>query len=265
MSLRLRLISAIVFAPFVLAPVYFGGLTFFAFVCAALALATWEFCAMAQSAGNKPQTPFGIALVALLALNAYTHANAFREIIIATLLLSLVAAIFRHGAGWLTGWGLTLAGALYVGGLGAYLIALRELPNGLQWTILTLFCTWATDTFAFLAGMLFGRTPFFRHISPKKTWEGALGGFLGAILAALVLGTLYELDPFFSVAFGASIGTASMLGDLAESLIKRQMGAKDSGVIVPGHGGALDRLDSLLFSFAAAYYWVAWLDGSLVR
>jgi phosphatidate cytidylyltransferase len=256
MLLRNRLLSAIILIPVVFAAVYFGGLFYFVVFATALVLAGWEFCAMAHRAGHEPQLFFGLALIALFALNAYAHLNAARDIVVAILALSLIAAIFRHGAGWLVGWALTLTGALYIGGLGSYIIALRELPNGLPWTVLALFSTWATDTFAFMVGTAFGRRPFFQHISPKKTWEGALGGLGGAIFAAWLFGTLYGLAPLAGALFGLGVGIAGTLGDLAESLVKRQLGAKDSGVIVPGHGGALDRLDSLLFAFAFAYYYV---------
>ncbi len=254
--MRNRLLSAILLIPAILAAVYWGGLVYFVVFTAALVLAGWEFFAMAHRAGHKPQALIGIAFIALFALNAFTRAGALRELVAAMLFLSLTLAIFRHGAGWLVGWALMISGALYVGGLGSYIIALRELPNGLMWTVLALFSTWGTDTFAFMAGTAFGRHAFFPHISPKKTWEGALGGLGGAMFAALVFGSLYGLAPLFSALFGLGVGIVGTLGDLAESLIKRQLGAKDSGVIVPGHGGALDRLDSLLFSFAFAYYYV---------
>ncbi|MBI3913752.1 MAG: phosphatidate cytidylyltransferase [Chloroflexi bacterium] len=259
MSLRRRLLSSIILIPIILGAVYVGGVFYFIAFTAALGLAGWEFFQLAQTGGFKPQRAIGIALIVLLALSAQTQANVSREIITAIVMLSLTLAIFRHGEGWLAGWALTIAGALYIGGLGAYLFALRALPNGMTWTALALFTTWATDTFAFAVGTTLGRHPFFPHISPKKTWEGALGGLAGAVLAAYGIGSAIGWDGGQSVFFGAGIALAGMIGDLAESLIKRQVGAKDSGVIVPGHGGALDRLDSLLFSFAFAFYFVTWV------
>lgn len=256
MSLRRRLLSAILLIPLVLASVYFGGWFYFAIFSAALLLAGWEFFRLTANAGNATQPALGLGLIALWLMGAVTPALGAREIIIAMLALSLIRAIFQPRANWLTGWALTFAGALYVGAFGSYILALRALPNGLMWVTITLFATWATDSFAFLFGTLFGRTPFFQHISPKKTWEGAIGGWGGAISAGWLLGSLYGLDPFLMSGFGFGIGILATIGDLVESLIKRQVGAKDSGAIVPGHGGALDRLDSLLFTFPFAFYFV---------
>ncbi len=259
MSLRIRLLSTFILIPTVVGLIYLGGIFYFVTLTGGLLLAGWEFFSMLRNAGNKPQSAWGIALIALLAINAQWQFNATGEIISAILLLSLSAAIFRPGDGWLVGWALTIAGALYVGLFGSHIVAIRALPDGMLWTTLAIFTTAATDMFAYLFGTLFGRRKFFPHISPKKTWEGALGGIAGAIAIAWAIGSLIGLELGHALAFGFIVSLAATFGDLAESLIKRQLGAKDSGVIVPGHGGLLDRLDSLLFAFVVAYYFVVWL------
>ena len=172
---------------------------------------------------------------------------------------SLVASLFRHGDGWIVGWALTFVGAVYVGVLGSYFILLRDLPNGMVWTINVLLAAWATDTFAYIAGKAWGRHGFFTSISPKKTWEGAIGGWVAATVAMAILGAWAGLPWFHGILLGFGVGVAGTVGDLAESVIKRQFGAKDSGNIVPGHGGLLDRLDSLLFAAVFAYYYLAWI------
>jgi len=127
------------------------------------------------------------------------------------------------------------------------------------WTMLALVTAWATDTGAYLAGTRLGKHKFFPRISPKKTWEGAIGGWLAAPLTMLALGGLCGLPLAHCALWGILIGLAATFGDLAESLLKRQTGVKDSGNIVPGHGGILDRLDSLLFTAVVTYYYLVWV------
>ncbi len=117
--------------------------------------------------------------------------------------------------------------------------------------------TWATDIGALFAGKYFGTHPFFPSISPKKTIEGAAGGLLAGTLVALPVMALGDLRAPIALAplVGLSVSVAAQLGDLVESLVKREAGAKDSGTIIPGHGGVLDRIDSLLFAVAVMYYW----------
>ena len=258
--LRYRLASAFILIPIVLGSVYFGGLAFFAAIAVALLLAGYEFFDMTRHAGHHPITWLGLGLILLLLLNAYTHAGLEREILIGALVASLILAIFWREEDWIASWALTFAGALYVGGLGAYAVFVRDLPNGLVWTAIALLTVWATDTGAYFVGTRFGRHSFFASISPKKTWEGAIGGVVFATLTMLVLGTVFAgLAPLQSIAFGFGLSIAGTFGDLAESLVKRQTGVKDSGNILPGHGGFLDRIDSLLFAAAFAYYYLIWI------
>ena len=257
--LRYRIASAAVLIPIVLGSVYFGGLLFFAAVTLALLLAGYEFFEMARHAGHRPLIGLGLALIALFMFDAYAHLNWEREIIAGALVGSLVLAIFWREEDWIASWALTLAGALYVGSLGAYAIRVRDLPNGLVWTAIALLTVWATDIGAYFVGTRIGRHGFFTGISPKKTWEGAVGGWIAATLTMLVGGMLAGLEPLQALLFGFGIGIVGTLGDLAESLLKRQTGVKDSGTIVPGHGGMLDRVDSLLFAAVFAYYYLIWI------
>ena len=259
--LRLRFASALILIPVILGSVYFGGLVFFVAVTFALLVAGWEFFDMARRAGHCPSMLTGLVLIALIAWNSYSPNDWLRPIVTAALLVTLTVGIFRHGDGWLTGWAYTFAGVLYVGWIGSYFMLVRALPNGMLWTTYALLIAWATDTGAYLAGTYFGKHGFFTKISPKKTWEGAIGGWLAAVVVAVALGALVdvELPILHRILFGFGLAIAGTIGDLAESLFKRQTGVKDSSNIIPGHGGLLDRIDSLLFAAVFTYYYLIWI------
>jgi phosphatidate cytidylyltransferase len=166
-------------------------------------------------------------------------------------------------------WAFSLAAMLYVPFLLSHLILLRtvETPlnpaalitgvsSGFAWIVFTLATTWLGDTCAYFTGRSFGKTPLAPRLSPKKTWEGSIGGFFGAIITAITVSALFGLPMSLpvTIALGALAGVLGPLGDLAESHIKRQLGVKDAGSILPGHGGMLDRIDSILFMVPVMFY-----------
>lgn len=257
--LRYRLLSASILIPLIVGPVILGGPFFFALVLVALLITGYEFYAMAQQAGYHPDLIFGLTLIVLLLFDVYFGAQRLREILMAGTVVTLLVALFRRYEGWILGWALTFAGVMYIGVVGIHFVLLRSLPRGEVWTLIVLLATWATDTTAYIAGHRWGKHGFFTSISPKKTWEGAIGGVVAAVITTTVLGILLELAPWHAVILGMIVGIAGTAGDLAESVIKRQFGAKDSGMIVPGHGGLLDRADSLLFAAVFAYYYLVWI------
>ncbi len=161
------------------------------------------------------------------------------------------------------GWAYTVGGPACLGFLLAHSLMLRELDGGADssrdWLIFAVLVTFATDTGAYFTGKGMGRHAMAPSISPNKTWEGAIGGFIWAVGTASALGALLSLSvPVWQAALvGAAIGVVAQLGDLAESRVKRASGVKDAGGIVPGHGGVLDRLDSIVFSLPLVYYLVA--------
>ena len=257
--LKLRLASALVLIPVILGSVYYGGLVFFIAITIALLVAGWEFFDMGRRAGYKPSMLTGLLLIVLIVFQTRYPSEGLRALVTAALILTLTVGLFRHGDGWLTGWAYTFAGVLYVGWLGSYFVFVRALPNGMVWTTMALLIAWATDTGAYLAGTNFGKHGFFTSISPKKTWEGAIGGWLTAVVVAIALGVLIDLPLIHSILFGFGLSIACTIGDLAESLLKRQTGVKDSSNIIPGHGGLLDRIDSLLFAAVFTYYYLVWI------
>ncbi len=148
------------------------------------------------------------------------------------------------------------AGAGYIGYGGVCLIKLRALNHGVMWVWLLLICIWLTDTVAFFVGRKLGGPKLWPEISPKKTISGAIGGVFGAAIGALIFGlaVVPNVDAIAYIVTGAVISVAGQLGDLIESAYKRAAGVKDSGKLLPGHGGMLDRVDSLLFAAPFAYY-----------
>ncbi len=254
--LRNRLLVAALFISIVVFALEQGGPLFFLLVALIILLSGIEFFELMRQGGYQPLTRLGIILIAIFLLQAYHKLDVTHEALIAALIVTLVIAVFQPRDGWLVGWALTFVGVLYVGGLGSYFIMMRDLPDGKAWGAMAALTTWGMDTAAYTVGMRWGRHAFFPKISPKKTWEGAIGGFGMAVIAMLVLGTVSGLKLIDSLALGAGIGLAGTFGDLAESVIKRQVGAKDSGAMLPGHGGILDRIDSLLFVAPFVYYYV---------
>ena len=150
-------------------------------------------------------------------------------------------------------WGLAVVAALYVGGPLGLGIALRGLSDGFRWVLLALVVTWSFDTGAYLVGRNFGCHGFMTRISPHKTWEGVFAGSVAAMGATAAFVPFLPLDWWQVVPFGLAWAAAAQAGDLVESMIKRDTGHKDSGAVVPGHGGMLDRVDSLLFVVPAVF------------
>ncbi|GAO02827.1 phosphatidate cytidylyltransferase [Anaeromyxobacter sp. PSR-1] len=256
-NLRLRVASAVVLFPLAVWITILGGLPFALLAAGAGAVASSELILM--FAGLGLAEAFGIAVGGAIPL----------------------AAAFGQGGELMPGWTwLALAGAtvalftlylfrrgpleeiprslaavslswLYCGVLLASVVALR-LRFGVEWVILAFVVTWGNDTFAYFAGHAFGKHKMYERISPKKTWEGFAGGAVGSIAGALVTRALLpalgaELSVGHAVLIGVGGAVLGPLGDLAESMVKRAAGVKDSGKIIPGHGGLLDRIDALLF------------------
>jgi phosphatidate cytidylyltransferase len=165
-----------------------------------------------------------------------------------------------------TDFGITISGALYIGWLGAYLVSLRNLPEGMWWVLLVLPGVWLADTGAYFIGRKFGRRKLSPRLSPKKTWEGYIGGIVIATLGTALLAAAlrYWAGPQTAITsqggvfLGIILAAMTPLGDLGESMIKRQVGAKDSSHLLPGHGGVFDRIDSWLWASVLGYYLIIW-------
>ncbi len=253
-----RVLTALLGAPLLLLAAWLGGVYLLAAVAVLVLLAQYELVRLIGDLAPHRGLVFAGGLILVAA--AYFSPGRFPDAaLFALLLLYLGALVFffpRFAPGSLAG---TLLAAVYPGLL-SYLYLLRALPDGWQWLLLVFAVTWAFDIFGYFTGLAFGRTRMTPNLSPKKTVEGLAGGILAAATAAAAGGYLIAgaLDWTFILA-GLLIGAAAQTGDLAASALKRFAGVKDSGRLLPGHGGVLDRFDSLLFSAPLGYYLIQWL------
>ena len=249
-NLRLRIISAAILAPVVVLAVWFGGGAFLIVLWVAIVLLAREWAMM-----SAPQSPIrataGMAAAVLAGLVAgeFDHFRiAWALILIGAVLASLFAA--SRGLGDRPAD--EAFGALYLGAPAVALLWLRSGAPGRSWTLALLAVAWAADIAAFGAGNLFGGPKLWPRISPNKTWSGLLAGLAAAVLAAELLAAWDAAQGgparYWAGAIGLAVGAATMGGDLCESMLKRRFGVKDSGDLIPGHGGLLDRVDGLMFA-----------------
>ena len=256
-QLRTRVTSAAILLALFLPAVFAGGWWFAGLMALAAAIATWEMTRLARSAGHTapPVLPLLMALVAFAAIRLPAQ-TAFAPVMLALMCVGLGLCALKPAAYSITGWALGAAGALYIGLCAGYLAALRELPNGFWWLALALAPTWLADSGAYMVGRRFGKHKLAPVISPNKTWEGYFGGVAAGALGGAALGAVSPLGALHGLACGLLVSAFSALGDLAESLFKRQANAKDSSNLIPGHGGVFDRIDSLLWAGVIVYfYW----------
>lgn len=255
--LRTRVISAAVLLAIVAVPLILGGLPFFLLVAAIGLLAIREFVVLFRQGGHSPLLIVAGALtLAFIAQAQWPQALPVGPLLTAAVVLSLIASLWNKSDHPASDWTLTLAGALYIGWLLNHFVRLRAVDQGIYWLLLGAMAIWTADATAYFAGRAFGKHPWWPRHSPKKTWEGYLTGAVAAMVVTAALGVLaLHLSPLEGAALGLLIGLAAPLGDLAESMIKREVGAKDSSQLIPGHGGLLDRIDSLLITIPIVFYW----------
>ncbi len=257
-----RLLSAAVLLPLVAFVVYAGSLPFTVMAILFATLAGYELYSMMKAQGYRPFLVLGLLIIALLTVD-HSLPLPRNVLLTGTFIATLLWPLFAGDReGTLVNWALTLAGAFYIGWMAVHMVMLRALPHGLAWTAIALLGTWGTDSGAYLAGKTWGRCALAPKISPKKTWEGAVGGFLtGTAITVLLAHQWIGLPLPLATACGFLIAIAAILGDLIESWIKRQVQAKDSSHIIPGHGGVLDRIDSLLLAGVVVYYFALRIGG----
>jgi phosphatidate cytidylyltransferase len=267
-SLGQRSLTALVGIPIVLVCVWLGGWWAFAACLFLVILGAYELHRMMLHEGYHPLIMISLVL-SLLFLVAAMLPQQRPLLLEAGLALALLVTFpllfFRKQLdGAMVDWSLTLAIAIYLGWPLSLIPLLRGFQigfsDGLWWLLTLLLGVWGFDTGAFFAGHFFGRHKLAPSISPGKTWEGVAGGLIFSVAAALFF-TVRPLGVswYFAILLGLLIGIAATLGDLAESLIKRQTHVKDSGQFIPGHGGILDRIDSMLFAVIVVYFFAQFI------
>jgi phosphatidate cytidylyltransferase len=268
-----RVIIALVLLPFVLWAIAAGGWLFSLAVAVALSLAGSEFAGMFRGQGRRPALPLMVAGIVSIALGRFLFDFGYAPAMLTALLLASVVwhvLDYERGAPASgTDAALTMAGIVYIGWIGAYLISMRKLPEGEWWMLVALPSVWIADIAAYFLGRAFGRHKLAPRLSPKKTWEGYVSGILAAGLAAWCLSALWRLASgpdsglYASRAaiLGLILGALAPFGDLGISMIKREFNMKDSGSLLPGHGGALDRIDSWLWGGALGFYIIRLMIG----
>ncbi len=268
-----RILTAVVGIPLILWLVHRGGPPFAAFTAALAVLALREYALMLKAGGRLVQEHLAVAgggFVALaVAFSGPTALAAVPGVGLSHLAVTLVtaAALGRemlrkeHS---LDRAALTVLGALFIGWPLGHIALLRESPSGEKLTFLLFISVWVTDSLAYIVGNLAGRRKLAPVLSPKKSWEGALGGFAGALAVLWAAKTYWLQDilgPGLALGLGVLVGVVGQSSDIAQSLVKRACGVKDSAALLPGHGGIFDRMDSFLLLTPLFYYAVALFGG----
>ena len=271
-SLVQRWLTAIVGIPIIVLFAWLGGWWTFALLLLITCLGLYELHRMMQYVGYRPVMPVCLALSVLFLLAAIfpRWQLLLLEIGLSASLLITFPVLFarKEHEGSLVDWALTVAISIYLGWPLSCFLLLRGfqvgwpfaptpwwvLPRGLWWVLVALFGVWGSDTGAFFAGRFLGRHKLAPAISPGKTWEGVSGGLVLGTIAVILFSFPLGVPWYLAIVLGILVTIASVLGDLAESLIKRQTHVKDSGQLFPGHGGMLDRIDSILFAVMVVYF-----------
>jgi phosphatidate cytidylyltransferase len=300
-ELTLRILFAVVAAPLALIIVLVGGAPLAALLAVVCALGAWEFFRIARAAGHRPLDDVGIALAGLVPLVVhaqYLGLFALRPALVAVVALAVLAATI-----WLRGVegqplgaaATTLLGIVYTAGMLSFGYAIRYhdivqgydvvgarhvaigsftfgVPPGGVLLIFPMVVTWASDIGAYFVGRALGKRKLIPSVSPGKTVAGAVGGLVASMLVAWAFarGVLVPVanlgfTPWGALVFGGLVSAAAQVGDLFESLLKREARVKDSSHIIPGHGGILDRFDSLIFVLPLAYLLLGWLPIPVLR
>lgn len=255
---RYRLISAILGIPVLIAAVWYGGVFLLILTAALILLGAREISFIFSKIDFKVPIFLVIPGCFILLAVTYQYKDGYcGASVVAILSFYLLAMVMFYPRYTPMDAAMTFMSTMYVG-LIVYLFLLSTLDNARIWLILMLICTWANDTMAFLIGRKWGSRRLAPNLSPGKTVEGAVGGVLGSVIAAFLVTVFYsELSLWFILLLGMLVGLVAQIGDLVESALKRQAGIKDAGNLIPGHGGILDRFDSMLFTAPLVYYYVS--------
>ncbi len=280
-----RLLVAVIGIPLVFALIWAGGVFFFLLIALISAMAQYEFYKLIEQKGNKPLVLWGITAGILILFATNWSSSAWftmLPLLMLIILMTLTISIFFAEKESISAITSTLAGVFYVPlSLSTILFIMndkypepfsadifnsQQISNqylsveGFEFIVSILVAIWACDTAAFFLGKQFGRKKLFPRVSPKKTWFGAISGLFGAVICFVAIILIFDTSTLSHipelVLLGMIIGISAQVGDLAESQLKRDAGVKDSSSILPGHGGILDRIDSILFVFPSVFIYL---------
>jgi phosphatidate cytidylyltransferase len=262
--LKKRVVTAFLLIPLVIIVVWFNEpipwLAVFAAIWGIVAAREFYQAVIQSNQRVEPLTYFGLIWILFLILSPLFDYRYLNILLLgsAVILPALWFFLWRRRGGAFTAWAYTVSGIIFIGWFLSHFVALRELDLGREWVFFAMFVTFASDSTAYFIGKAIGKHYLAPSISPKKTWEGTIGGILGAIVIGLLLVILLKLPISYlhSIPLSIAVSIIGQLGDLFESLFKRRVRIKDSGKTIPGHGGFLDRMDSVVFSGVFIYYYV---------
>ncbi len=267
--MRRRVISALGIAALGLPAIVLGGPIFYVLMALFLIGASWEYVQLFRAVKLEPQlhiTMGGVALLTILRMFIPQFAlPAFAFLILIAMAYHLIAYERGRDQSALD-FCLTVTGIVYLGWIGSYLFDVRNLPQGGWWFMLVMFCVWLGDSGAYSIGRAYGKHKMSPRLSPKKSWEG----YAASVFTGMITGGFYvyvfttfgylrsDITIWQGALLGLLVGVFVPLGDLGESMIKRQASIKDSSDIIPGHGGFFDRIDTWLWGSVIGYYFLTW-------
>lgn len=269
-----RIITGVIGIALAACIIQYGGAAFAIFALLLSLLAYFEYVRAFQSIGHNTLFITGlIALVLVWGCGWLGNADELVAVTMGTTLVMLLFSVFRHGSVRFVDAALSLGGVIYIGLPFAHMVMLRgfydekllatpvgDMSFGCAMIWVMFLCTWASDTFAYFVGSAIGSHKLASSISPNKTIEGFLGSLVGTTAVGAGLGVFFHLPVMEMAILGFLLAVIATLGDLVESVAKRETGIKDSGSIIPGHGGVWDRFDSCLFTAPVVYYFVLLSD-----
>jgi len=262
-----RTLTALALAAVGLPAIIYGGIFYFLLMGIFLVGGAWEYARLYRAVQYEPNEIVTVGGVLVIATARFFFAEYAIFATVVFVLLAMTVHIIEYERGRdqaALDFSITVTGIVYIGWLGSYLLDLRNLSNGVWWFMFILPLVWATDTGAYSIGAVYGKHKMAPRLSPKKSWEGYLAGIFTAIYAGVLLAYAFSalgpqplnglIDPLQGALIGFFISAIAPLGDLGESMLKRQSGLKDSSNIFPGHGGFLDRIDSWIWGSVIGYF-----------
>lgn len=254
----IRIITALVGMPIILAALYFGKLWLLAFVLAVVFLGIKEYHEIMLGIEIKAITSLSYTLAIIFPVAMYFNLISVEILFVMTFIVMTVFSLIFYMQP-IKDCAIQLFGIYYLSGMFSYVLKIRVMENGFIYLLLTFLFIWMSDTAAYFVGKFFGKHKLAPHISPNKTVEGSLGGLFFTVLFAFTIANIFQYSVSLMMLLAIIVNVFAQLGDLVESAIKRQAKIKDSGNLLPGHGGILDRFDSALFAIPAVYLFLSFV------